>query len=110
MIGIGFVGYGYWGPNLVRNFSDVPGARVIAVSDLRPERLAQVQTRHPTVATTTDYQELLSNPAVDAVVVATPVRTHYPLALQALQAGKHVLVEKPLAASYEQAAPPRGRA
>ena len=103
MIGIGVVGYGYWGPNLVRNFVEAPGARVIAVSDLRPERLAQAQARYPGVSVTTDHRELMADPAVDALVIATPVSTHFDLALAALQAGKHVLVEKPLTATSDQA-------
>jgi len=94
---VGVVGFGYWGPNLVRNFSEAAGSRVVAVSDLRDERLAQVRDRYPAVRTTTDYGELLADPAVDAVVVATPVATHYRLAMAAIDAGKHVLVEKPLA-------------
>ncbi len=102
MVGIGVVGYGYWGPNLVRNFADTAGARVIAVSDLREERLAQLQARYPAVRTTTDYRDIMSDPAVDAIVIATPVSTHFDLALKALQAGKHVFVEKPLVAEVEQ--------
>lgn len=103
MIGVGVIGYGYWGPNLVRNFAEVPGARVVAVSDLRPERLAQVQARYPAVKTTTNYRDLITDPAIDALAIATPVSTHFDLALQALQAGKHVLVEKPLTETSEQA-------
>jgi predicted dehydrogenase len=103
-IGIGVIGYGYWGPNLVRNFMETPATRVVAVSDLRPDRLAPLHRRYPTVETLSDYRDMLSNPQVDAVVVATPVSTHYDLALEALRAGKHVLVEKPLSASAENAA------
>src|SRR5262249_21771249 len=102
MIGIGVIGYGYWGPNLVRNFAEAPDARVVAVSDVRGERLAVVQARYPAISTTTDYRELLADPPIDAIVVATPVSTHFDLALQALRAGKHVLVEKPLTATVEQ--------
>ena len=61
MIGIGVIGYGYWGPNLVRNFSEAPGAKVVAVSDLRPERLAKLQCRYPALKTTTDHRELLND-------------------------------------------------
>jgi predicted dehydrogenase len=104
MIRIGVIGYGYWGPNLVRNFSDLQTAKVTMVSDLRPERLAQVDRRYPGIRTTSDPDELIADPSVDAVIVATPVDYHYPLAMAALQAGKHVLVEKPLASSSEQAA------
>ncbi|MGH6689267.1 MAG: Gfo/Idh/MocA family protein [Gammaproteobacteria bacterium] len=103
MIGVGIVGYGYWGPNLVRNFNELHDARVVKVCDLRSERLALVRDRYPTVKTTTDYRDLLDDPAVDAVVIATPVSTHGDFALQALQLGKHVLVEKPMAASSEEA-------
>jgi predicted dehydrogenase len=102
MIGIGVIGYGYWGPNLVRNFAETPGSKVVAVSDLRTERLAQVQARYPGIKITSDHRDLIVDPAVDAVVVATPVATHFDLVMQALHAGKHVLVEKPLASSAEQ--------
>jgi len=100
---IGVIGYGYWGPNLVRNFGEASGSRVVAVSDLRAERLSQVRDRYPAVRTAGDYRELLADPAVDAVVVATPVATHYPIAMAAIEAGKHVLVEKPLAPSGAEA-------
>ena len=100
---VGVIGYGYWGPNLVRNFCEAPGARVVALSDLRPDRLAQACDRYPALRTTTDYQDLLADPSIDAVVVATPVATHYPLAMAAIEAGKHVLVEKPLAPSRAEA-------
>jgi predicted dehydrogenase len=102
MIGVGVIGYGYWGPNLVRNFSEAPGCRVVGVSDLREDRLGSLRGRYPTIKTTTDYRELLSDPAVDAVAIATPVSTHFDLATQALRAGKHVLVEKPLTTTVEQ--------
>jgi predicted dehydrogenase len=103
MIGIGVVGYGYWGPNLVRNFNEVPDARVVKVCDLRPERLGLVRQRYPTVATTTDYRELLDDPTIDAIAIATPVSTHFDFAWQALQLGKHVFVEKPMTATSEEA-------
>jgi predicted dehydrogenase len=101
-IRVGVIGYGYWGPNLVRNFAEVPGAQVAVVSDLSQERLAQVSGRYPSVRTTTDVQDLIDDPEVDAVVIATPVRTHFDLAMRALHAGKHVLVEKPMAETSEQ--------
>ena len=102
MIGIGVIGYGYWGPNLVRNFSEVSGSKVVAVSDLRSERLALAKSRYPTIKTTTNHHELIADPAIDAVVIATPVSTHFDLAMQALSIGKHVLVEKPITATAEQ--------
>jgi predicted dehydrogenase len=102
-VGIGVIGFGYWGPNLVRNFSEVPGARVVSVSDLSTKRLGQATQRYPWIKTTTDVDELLSDTEVDAVVIATPVSTHYELASRALAAGKHVLVEKPMTTTSEEA-------
>ena len=103
MIKIGVIGYGYWGPNLVRNFAEIPEAQMAAVSDLRPERLALVQARYPYVKTTTRVDDLFNNPDIDAVAIATPVSSHFKLAMAALQAGKHVLLEKPFTATAEQA-------
>ena len=85
-IRVGVIGYGYWGPNLVRNFSEAEGSRVAAVSDLSAQRLAHVHGRYPSVFTTTDYRDLLRDPQIDAIVIATPVWTHYELAMQALLA------------------------
>lgn len=96
------IGYGYWGPNLVRNFFEAPEVQVVAVSDLRADRLAALGARYPTIQITSNYRELIDDPSIDAVAVATPVSTHYELALRALQAGKHVLVEKPLASDTDQ--------
>ncbi len=103
MITLGVIGYGYWGPNLVRNFAEVRGARVGFVSDLRRDRLDAVSARYPSVRVSTDARDLIDDPAVDAVVVATPVSTHFELAMAALASGKHVLVEKPLASTSDQA-------
>ena len=97
------VGLGYWGPNLVRNLQELPAADLATVCDLRPELLAKTARRYPGVATTTSFQEVLADEAIEAVCIATPVTTHHPLALQALAAGKHVFIEKPMAASGEQA-------
>jgi predicted dehydrogenase len=102
VIRLGVVGYGYWGPNIVRNFADVPGCQLVAVSDMRAERLAMVRARFPTVKTYADPNELVADRRVDAVVIVTPVSTHYDLAMAGLRAGKHVLVEKPLAASLRE--------
>jgi predicted dehydrogenase len=101
---VGVIGYGYWGPNLVRNFAETAGAELVAVSDMSVERLEVVQARHPTVAVTTDSQDLLRDPEIDAVVVATPVGTHYRLGMEVLQAGKHLLMSKPLTDRSEHAA------
>jgi predicted dehydrogenase len=103
VIGVGVIGYGYWGPNLVRNFSEAARARMVAVSDTRGERLRGVTSRFPGVKVTEDAQALIRDPAIDAVAIATPVATHFDLGLAALAAGKHVLVTKPLAASAAQA-------
>jgi predicted dehydrogenase len=104
VIRVGVVGYGYWGPNIVRNFSEVPGCQLVAVSDMRPDRLAAVRSRYPAIRTFADANELIADRRIDAVVIVTPVSTHFDLAMQALRAGKHVLVEKPLASNTEQAA------
>jgi predicted dehydrogenase len=103
VIKIGVIGYGYWGPNLVRNLFEVSETEVVAVSDKREDRLKLVKSRYPSVTVTTDYTALLSDPEIDAIAIATPVSTHFPLAMEALRAGKHVLVEKPMASSTEQA-------
>jgi predicted dehydrogenase len=103
VIGVGIVGYGYWGPNLVRNFVETAGSHVVAVCDLRPENLAAVSRRYPAVRTTGNFSELLNDPGIDAIAVATPVRSHFPLALAALEVGKHVLIEKPMTETVQQA-------
>lgn len=103
MINIGIIGYGYWGPNLVRNFAETPGANIAAVSDLDTAKLAVVQRRFPAVKTTTDFRDLLNDPGIDAIAIATPVNTHFELALAALRAGKHVWLEKPMTETSKQA-------
>jgi predicted dehydrogenase len=100
---VGVVGYGYWGPNLVRNFSEILGPQSVAVCDMRPDLVARAQSRYPTVQATTDFQDLLNDSTIDAVAIATPVSTHFNLAMAALQAGKHVLVEKPITDTAEKA-------
>lgn len=102
-VGIGVIGYGYWGPNLVRNFACSDSSRVVSVSDLDPAKLAVSKRLHPEVVTTPDYRDLLRDPKIDAIAIATPVHSHYELALAALRAGKHVFVEKPLAPTSDQA-------
>jgi len=102
-VGIGVVGFGYWGPNLVRNFANNESSRVLGVSDLDSAKLALSRRLYPTVVTTPDFRELLKDRSIDAVAIATPVHTHYDLAMSALRAGKHVFVEKPLAPTSDQA-------
>jgi len=97
------IGYGYWGPNLVRNFFKLQGCQVVAVSDLRAERLDQVRRLYPSVEASGDSLALIRRPDVDAVAIVTPVATHYELAREALCAGKHVLVSKPMTQSYREA-------
>jgi predicted dehydrogenase len=101
-LGIGVIGYGYWGPNLVRNFSNGISTHVISICDLDPGKLATSQRLYPGITTTSDFRDLLTNPGIDAVAIATPTHTHYDLALAALRAGKHVFVEKPIAPTAEQ--------
>ncbi len=102
-VNIGVVGYGYWGPNLVRNFSELKDARVHTVADLNPKVLEIVARRFPATKTTTDFQEMIRDPEIDAVAIATPVNTHFSLAMAALKAGKHVWLEKPMAETSLQA-------
>jgi predicted dehydrogenase len=98
------VGAGQWGPNLIRNFATHPNCRVAVVSDLSAERLQLVRRNNPTVGrTTTDPMEAVTDPAADAVVIATPLHTHFELTKAALEAGKHALVEKPLCSNLKQA-------
>ncbi len=101
-VSIAVVGYGYWGPNLVRNFSNTEGAKVIAVSDLHAEKLSLVRRRYPGIIATTEFCDLLTDNRIDAIAIATPTHSHYDLALAALRAGKHVFVEKPLAQTSDQ--------
>lgn len=103
MIQLAVIGCGYWGPNLVRNFFSLPGVRVRYVCDLDSRRLKTIQDGFPTVKTTTAIDEVIADTDVEAVVIATPVHTHYALGKQALLSGKHVLVEKPMAASLREA-------
>ncbi len=103
MIGVAVVGCGYWGPNLIRNFSGLGQCEIRAVCDLDRERLAALARRYPAVRAVSDFREVLTDASVDAVAICTPVRTHASLALAALEAGKHVLVEKPMTHSVETA-------
>jgi predicted dehydrogenase len=103
LIRIGVIGCGYWGPNLIRNFSHLKGSDVLMCSDLSEDRLAHMRSLYPKLETTTDYRRVLSS-QVDAIVVATPPETHAKLTVEALRAGKHVFVEKPLALSSAEGA------
>jgi predicted dehydrogenase len=103
MISVGVIGCGYWGPNLIRNFVENERAALRWICDTDEHRLREFGRRYPSVRTAADYRELLADPALDAVVVATPVATHYPFVKDALRAGKHVLVEKPFTTSMREA-------
>jgi predicted dehydrogenase len=102
-IRVAVVGLGYWGPNIVRNLHEVDGAEVAWICDSRPERLEQLARRYPAVRHTVSFEDVLGDPSVDAVAIATPVSTHFSLAAAALGVGKHVFVEKPLAGSSTEA-------
>ncbi len=103
MTNVAIVGHGYWGPNLLRNYAQLPGAEVRWVCDQRPGALEAVTLRYPAVPTTTDYAQVLGDDSVEAVVIATPISTHFALAKAALEAGKHVFVEKPMTSSTADA-------
>jgi predicted dehydrogenase len=103
MVNVAVVGCGYWGPNLIRNFSTCPQTHLVAACDQDPDRLKQVLCQYPTVKGYSEFEQMLAHPGLDAVAIATPVRSHAPLAMAALRAGKNVLVEKPMAASIREA-------
>lgn len=101
-VNVGVIGCGYWGPNLIRNLVELPESNLVAVADLKPERLAHIKARYPGVQVTDDYVELFSM-SLDAVVVATPPPTHFRIARDCLQHGLHVMVEKPLTLNSQDA-------
>ncbi len=103
MFSIGVIGYGYWGPNIVRNFSSLDGARVHSVCDSSEEALKRASKAYPQISTTRDTRDVLTSPEIDAVAVITPVSMHYEFAKKALENGKHVFVEKPFTATAAQA-------
>lgn len=103
MLNIGVIGYGYWGPNIVRNFGAVDGAHVVSLCDLNEGALGKATKLYPAIATTKDANEFLVSPNIDAVAIITPVFTHFDLAKKALENGKHVFVEKPFTSTVAQA-------
>ena len=102
-IKLGVVGLGYWGPNLVRNFSEVDNCHVAMACDCDEGKLKPIKRRYPYVEVTTRYEDIVDAKDIDAIAVATPVVSHYELAKRALEKGKHVLVEKPLCANVKEA-------
>jgi len=101
---VAIVGHGYWGPNLLRNYMELPGVNVKWICDKRSEALDKACLRYPSLQATTEFSDVLDDDAVEAVVIATPISTHHPLGMAALAAGKHTFIEKPMAASAAQAA------
>jgi predicted dehydrogenase len=100
---MGVIGYGYWGPNIVRNFHGQEGSQVVAVCDGSPKALKRVQQSYPSMVITSECRDVLTSPEIDAVAIVTPVWTHYELAKAALKSGKHVFVEKPFTSTSAQA-------
>jgi predicted dehydrogenase len=103
LLTVAVIGCGYWGPNFIRNFTQFPNVRMKIAVDLNKERLRHVAQLYPSVMTSTSVESVLADPEIDAAVVATPVSTHHPITRRLLEAGKHVLVEKPMAASIAEA-------
>ncbi len=103
MLNIGIIGYGYWGPNITRNFQDIDYGCVKSIADLNPKCQERARKTNPGVTVTADCNDILKSPHIDAVAIVTPVATHYPLARLALENGKHVFVEKPFTQNVPQA-------
>jgi len=103
MVRIGVIGCGYWGPNLVRDFSEIDGVKIITCADLAKERLELIKKKFPEISVTTDSAAVINDKSIDAVVIATPAHTHYAIARESLKFGKHTFVEKPLAFAPEEA-------
>ncbi len=103
MLNVGVIGYGYWGPNIVRNFNSIEATRVHLICDGNQHALNRAQKAHPHINTTTTWQDVISSPDIDIVAVITPVSTHFELAKKALENGKHIFVEKPFTATVAQA-------
>lgn len=103
MVNIGIIGYGYWGPNLVRNFFAANDCRIKSVADSKSERLQQLEKIYPSIQGDKDAENLIYDPNIDALVIATPVSTHFSLAKKAISEGKHVLIEKPMTSSVKEA-------
>lgn len=103
MIKVGLIGYGYWGPNLLRNFSVLDGVKIVSVCDNDKKALDRARKQYPALDFFTNYRDITDSPQIDAVVIVTPVSMHFELAKRALENGKHVFVEKPFTASVKQA-------
>src|SRR6187401_2270184 len=99
---VAVVGAGYWGPNLIRNISEAPGAALRVICDQDEQRLKEVGRRYPGTQLVSDFEDVLRDPDVDAVVLATPASVHATMGIRAMEAGKDVLIEKPLATSVDE--------
>ena len=103
MINVGVIGYGYWGPNIVRNFYNHPQLNLKSVSDIDSSRLALVTEAYPNIQTTTDYKDIIKDKSIDLVAIITSISSHFDIAKSALLNGKHVFVEKPFTSTSDQA-------
>lgn len=103
MLTIGIIGYGYWGPNIVRNFSAIEGVKVVAISDKRPDALARARKAYPHIRMSADHKDITAAGDIDIVAIVTPVSTHFTLAREALKNGKHIFVEKPFTSKASDA-------
>jgi predicted dehydrogenase len=103
MIKVGVIGYGYWGPNVLRNFNSYPHSEVIALSDVSEKALDCAQSKYPNLNVCKDYRFVIDHPEIDAIAIVTPLKTHYEIAKKALLAGKHVFLEKPITETSQQA-------
>ena len=103
MIKIGIIGYGYWGPNVVRNFLSTEGAQIISICDINKDALSKARKNYPKLKMVSDSSEVLTSPEIDAVAIVTPVYTHFELAKKAIKNGKHIFVEKPFTSSVAEA-------
>ena len=101
-INVAVIGCGYWGPNLIRNFNQIADCNMKVCCDLCDEKLTRMRNLFPTIETTKCLEEILENPLIDAVVVATPVYTHLEIGKKCLEHNKHIMIEKPLASSEEE--------
>ena len=102
MLNIAQIGVGYWGPNLLRNFVDNPNCNLLSVVDLSEERRSYVSNLYPDINVTDQIDDVVNDKEINAIVISTPVFTHYDLAIRCLNAGKNILVEKPMATKYEE--------
>lgn len=103
MVNVGVVGAGYWGPNLVRNFAEIDDTKVVMCCDVRQERLEFIKKRYPSIEITTNYDDMINDPRIDAISIATHAHSHFELAKKALEKGKHLLIEKPITLSSDDA-------